>query len=141
MAGSLAQTLRTRLLASVTVSTLVGGSRITAWKRVQDTPLPACTFEMSDDAPDYNTEGRSGLYRAVFELSCWAASYQQAHSLADACQFQIGATTWADGTTGIDVVGCFLTSRTDAFDEENAGEDATTWRVVCLFDVHYRYTP
>ncbi len=75
--------LRARLLAALTVTTLVG-TRVHWMTRPQNDPLPSITLLTVSDGRPKHLKGYQGFRETRVQCDCWASTYSQARALAEA---------------------------------------------------------
>ena len=83
--------LRDRLVADGTVAGLVS-TRIYAFQIEQDCTLPAISFQHIGDDPQNDLDGSTVVNNQHWEVDCWADSYSEASTLADAVEAAVLAT-------------------------------------------------
>ena len=112
---SLAGDLRTFILADATVTGLVV-ARMSPMRLPQNPTFPALVYTQISGPRDRNLSGPSGRVVARFQIDCWAKTYLQAQSLADAVRARLDGY---QGTMGATVVGSVaLENETDDLEEE-----------------------
>jgi hypothetical protein len=81
------------LLNVAGVTSKVPLSRITPVKRLQNTDLPAITYERVSNTPVQSLKGdTSNLDQTRFRVSCWALTYAATKDIGAAVRTALGAT-------------------------------------------------
>ena len=107
--------LITKMLATAGVTAL-SETRINWLRRPQGEGLPAIVLHRIDGAPDYHTEGPSGLVESRVQVDCWGASYSAAKALARAVDTALSGQAFVQGAIRFDVI-LIVDERDSTFDE------------------------
>lgn len=97
------------------VSSLLGTGQVWLGRVPQDQNVPAVVVSRITTSRDYTHEGRDQLADVLVSVTGWAALYDEAKRLADACRFCMDRSTpgpWSD----VDVQVCLV-------EDEGAVED------------------
>lgn len=112
---TIAEALRTYILADATVAGLVG-TRMDPVILQQNSPMPALTYQYISGASVISNDGPTGLENPTFQIDCWGSTYSQMDALFEAVRKRING---ASGTfSGVDVQGIFLVRKRDLYDNE-----------------------
>jgi len=94
--------LRSILMNDAAVHNLVA-DRIFPIVRREGSALPAITYQQISGVRDHVFEGPSGFVESRFQINCWASTYEQADTLADAVRSVLDGY---DGTSEGVVIKC-----------------------------------
>lgn len=107
--------LRTFLLADSTVEGLVD-TRIYPVQLPQKPVLPAIRYSVISGFRTHSTPGTHGLARQRMQLDCYANTYSEAYTLAEAVRQCVDAYRGAAGSSTVQ--GAFLANEDEFFEAE-----------------------
>lgn len=113
------EALRTKLLATATITTYVNDRVYPKWKP-QDATLPAISYRLITGISEHSHDGISGLAHDRFQIDCWARTYKEAVEMADAVRLAIDCKKETWGT--LEIQACLLDTRNDTSEGEGATE-------------------
>ena len=93
-------------LRDTTAIAAIVADRIAPMERAQDEPLPALTYQVISNVPDYHLGGESGHSVARIQIDCWAETYLAVKQLAEQVRLAVSGYTgtWNEHTiTGVTV--------------------------------------
>lgn len=112
---TIAEALRTYVLADATVSGLVG-ARMYPVILPQNPTMPAITYQYISGASVISHDGATGLENPTFQIDCWGSTYATMDALFEAVRERLNG---AKGTfSGLYVGGIFLVRKRDLYDND-----------------------
>lgn len=103
-----------------------GTLRVSPWKRLQNSDLPAITFQKVGDTAIGSLSGLSGLRADSYQLSVWARTQREARSIAALVRGrkgQQGLDRYRGTLAGVTVRACFCTDDRDMPVPPDSGDD------------------
>lgn len=124
-----------RLSGFAGLTALVPAARITPAERTQDAAVPAISYMVVSDVPDYAMQNQTGLVRARVQVDAFDDSYSGVWAVAEQIRLALSNCHGTYGGVVIDHV-----VKINAFDsnEEGTGPGSGTYGVISEFFVDYR---
>lgn len=123
--------LYARLASGSDVRVLVA-KRVTPHKSKRPRGLPRITYTRVSEETIRSNDGRTGLYKAMYRLDCWAETYEAAADLAVKVQDRIDvdkAVLQEAAWGGVTVQACFVEDSSDEWEQPIHGDDEGIERV------------
>jgi hypothetical protein len=134
---SVAQDLRTFLLADATISGLIG-TRLFPLRLPQNPTLPAMTYSWISGDRVHTMAGARGPSRPRLQFDAWAKTYLEAEAVFEALRKRLDGF---QGTAGsVKVQGAFFASERDLYEDSadaGTGSGVGLYRRTSDFFVHY----
>ncbi|WP_254509887.1 tail completion protein gp17 [Anatilimnocola floriformis] len=111
------------------------GSRIFPLVLPQSAARPAITYARTTGGHDHNLKQATGSAIPVFELDCWADSYEAADQLAEAVRQKMQGFSGTMGSVSVRAV--ILDDEVDAFEVPSDGSDNGIYRISLKYRIRY----
>jgi hypothetical protein len=126
--------IRQYLLSKLAVTNIIG-TRLYPVVLPQLESVPAIVYRRISGGHNHNIDKATGSAIPVFELDCWADTYAQAETLAEAVR---GVMQGFDGTMGDTVVtACILDDETDDYEPPDEGSDRGVFSITLRYRIRY----
>jgi len=129
---SVQSAIRTKLLASAGVTSLVG-TRITLKTAPTNYGYPRITLNLINTNTDHHLGGASGLANSRVQVDCWSKTSTQATALGAAVRSALD--TYSGTSDGLVIDSCIIEDESDEYEAPTDGSQRGTHRTRIDFSV------